>query len=90
MQRLGQRVLDPPPCFDDGLHVVQAGVASNVDRLQSLVDLCGLLELHDLLSSLQQTHVDVGDDGRQATPLLDGKVGGDLNQTLDLKVDRNG
>lgn len=43
-----------PPGFDDGFHVVQAGGTADVGRLQTLVNLRGLLELHDLLGCLRQ------------------------------------
>ena len=38
---------------------MQAGVPSDAGRLEALVDLGGLLELHNLLGSLQQAHMDV-------------------------------
>ncbi len=48
-----------PPCFDDGFHIMQTGITSDVGWLQALVNLCSLLQLHDLLGGLQQTHMDM-------------------------------
>lgn len=47
-----------PPGLHHRLHVVQAGVAAQVRRLQAQVDLGRLLELDDLLRRLAKTKKD--------------------------------
>lgn len=47
-----------PPRLHYSLHVVQAGVAAQVGRLKTHVDLSGLLQLNNLLGSLCERWAD--------------------------------
>jgi hypothetical protein len=68
------------PRFHDGLHVVKRIL---VTLEQSLVDLVGLLQFHDLLGRLQVRQVDVADDVGQTSPLVQAEGAGALDVPLD-------